>query len=129
MDVGVGGGELLDVGLGGRKGNDDVQMEVVGLDTGGQSPGGGVGYPVVRLLSSLGHAVLSSILEKKVVAAKHVLRGEMTTAEITSITQRRMRALKNHPASPNRRRSGSSPSQSPSDPNHSIPPLSHVRGW
>ena len=64
MDVGVGGGELLDVGLGGRKGNDDVQMEVVWLDTGVQSPGGGVGYPVVRLLSSLGQVVLSSMLKK-----------------------------------------------------------------
>ena len=43
MDVGVGGGEEEDVGL---KGNDDVQMEVVWLNTGVQRPGGGVGYPV-----------------------------------------------------------------------------------
>ena len=42
MDVGVGGGEEEDVGLG----NDDVQMEVVWLNTGVQRPGGGVGYPV-----------------------------------------------------------------------------------
>ena len=69
LDVGVGCREWMDVGVGGEfsdvgVGDDDVQMEVVWLDTGVQSPGGGVGYPVVRLLSSLGHVVLSSMLKK-----------------------------------------------------------------
>ena len=59
MDVGVGGGEEEDVGLGGRKGNDDVQMEVVWLNKDLAARN------VVRLLSSLGHVVLSSMLKKK----------------------------------------------------------------
>ena len=69
LDVGVGCREWMDVGVGGEfsdvgVGDDDVQMEVVWLDTGVQSPGGGIRYSVVRLHSSLGHVVLSSMLKK-----------------------------------------------------------------